>query len=145
MIRKPFSKKLHADNDEAAKTSAIEFFAKRYPKCRVVENPDKYGPDLEVWEGDLFYGHIECEVKHSWRSFFAYDTIQIPSRKAKYFVDNLNPIVLFMMNHDHTQAFIIDGEDISASSLKIVPNKYVPEGEAFFQVPVEKAELVDLA
>lgn len=143
MSYKKFSKKLYSQNDAQAKTLAIEFFQNRYPGSRVVENPNQYGPDLELWEGDLFYGYIECEVKHSWKTKdFPYNTIQIPSRKAKYFVENLHPIVLFMLNSDHSAAFIIDGEDISASPLVEVPNKYVASGEKFFQVPVSKAQKI---
>lgn len=130
-MRKPFSKTLYNNNDPA-KQKAIDYFANQ--GTTAVVNPDDYGIDLIV--DDTFY--CEVEVKHNWRGdSFPFNTLQIPERKTK-FAKLDKPVVFMVMNSEHTHAFLTTGDDVLASPLVEVSNKYVPNGEMFFQIPTSK-------
>ena len=49
-----------------------------------------------------------------------------------------------ILNNEQEYAFFIKGEDVEASPVVEVPNRYVPSGEMFFQVPLNKLKLVKL-
>lgn len=145
-MRKPFSKSLHDKNDKIAKSLAIEFINSFYEDLLAVENPDKYGIDIIIYEGDSVYGYAEAEVKHSWKGKkFPFNTIQFPERKRKLVEKSEGlPVLHFMTNTNQTMALIVDAFYVINSPLKEVPNKYVDRGEMFFQVPRIKAQFVDL-
>lgn len=138
MIRKHFSKELFDANDPTARELALDTCEKLY-KERGIPNPKRYGPDLVFKD---FY--VECEIKQHWKGKkFPYETIQFPERKVKYLTLD-KPTRFFMINKDLTYALIVTNEDMLASPLKMVHNKYVRMGEHFFQVPVSKAQFVKL-
>jgi len=119
------------------------------------DNPDKYGPDLIVEEVNIdthrynksptFF--CEVEIKRAWKGKdFTYKSIQIPHRKAKY-LDTIKygkECNFLILNNEQTHAFYILHNDLKTSPVAEVPNKYVPSGEMFFQVPLTKARLVEL-
>lgn len=133
--RKKFSPHLHARHDGTAKNVAMQWLESQGHES-VVENPDPYGVDV-LYELDGSSMQLECEVKLSWKGpKFPYATIQVMGRKQKYFNEGAD---LFMLNATGDAAFFIANEAILTSPPKIVPNKYVSEGEWFYDVPVENA------
>lgn len=128
---KKFDTHLYQQNDDA-KLVAIEYFTSIGK--RAIVNPDDYGIDLIV-DGDFY---CEVEVKHNWKGdTFPFDTLQIPLRKMKF--TNLDKRSYFMvMNSDRTRAIVIKAEDLLDSRIVNVPNKYLEQGEQFFQVPKSK-------
>ena len=139
--RKKFDYTLFKQNDKLARK-----VGKAYWKSldRVaIDNPDRYGPDLVV-DGVCY---CEMEIKRAWKGKdFKYKTCQIPHRKAKYLdKDKYSMQTHFLiLNNEQEYAFFIKGEDVEASPVVEVPNRYVPSGEMFFQVPLNKLKLVEL-
>ena len=139
--RKKFDYTLFKQNDKLARE-----VGKAYWKSldrTAIDNPDRYGPDLVV---DGVY-YCEMEIKRAWKGKeFKYKTCQIPHRKAKYLDFNKygRTTHFFIINNEQEFAFFIKGEDVEASPVVEVPNRYVPSGEMFFQVPLNKLKLVEL-
>ena len=109
-----------------------------------IDNPDRYGPDLVV-DGEFY---CEMEIKRAWKGKeFKYRTCQIPHRKAKYLDKDKydKPTHFLILNNEQDYAFYITAEDVASSPVVEVPNKYVPSGEMFFQVPLDKLNLVELS
>lgn len=126
---KSFDRKLYSVNDNA-KELAIEYF-KRLGMSAIV-NPNEYGVDLIV--DNQFY--CEVEVKHNWKgNSFPFPTLQIPERKKKFATLD-KPVVFMVMSSDRTKALVAKDDDVLSSPLKTVSNKYVKNGEKFFQVDV---------
>ena len=132
---KKFDKELYEKNDSLAKEAAKKFFAAQ--GVTAVDNPDKYGVDLLLDTGSS----IEVEVKHTWKDDFKFDTLQIPARKEKFAKLGC---VFMVFNSNITKAFIVHGDIVLASPKKEVYNKYMPKGEMFFQIPVDKLILCEL-
>ena len=130
-VRKKFDKKLYSNNDPA-KLMAISYFERR--NRTAIVNPDDYGIDLIV-DGKFY---CEVEVKHNWKgSKFPFNTVQIPERKSKFTVLD-KPVMFMIINSEHTHALLMKGTDVSESPLKEVKNKFVSDGEMFYQVPIDK-------
>lgn len=83
----------------------------------------------------LFY--VECERKTVWKDKFAYADVNFPERKLKYCQLD-KPTYFIMFNHDFSEYLVVKGDDLAASPLEIVPNKYITYGEKFFKVPLSK-------
>lgn len=137
--KKRFSKQLFSDNDSPAREAGIRYWeAMGY---MATPNYDQYGPDLLViTESERFYS--EVEIKRVWSGeTFQYDTLQIPERKRKFAGLDF-PCTFMVFNNEQTYAFLCEGSTLIASPLVEVPNRYVHEGEYFFQVPVSELKLV---
>ena len=137
-MRKKFDQDLYDQNDPL-KLRAIEYFKSK--GMNAIVNPNDHGIDLIV--DDKFY--CEVEVKHTWKgSNFTFPTLQIPDRKKKFAKVLDKPAMFLVFNHEHTHIFLVMAEDVRNSPMKEVPNKYVPEGEMFYQIPVNKLTKVRL-
>jgi len=144
-VRKQFSKALHDGHDEKARNQAKAFWTKR--GYLVKDNPNTKGVDLFLCNPDTeeIMAYLEVEVKNNWNSkAFQYDTLQIPERKARYFVEYGDKIIYMVFSKDLTQAFIADSLSFKNAKLKEVPNKFVSKGEYFYQVPVKDCDLVSM-
>jgi arginine/ornithine N-succinyltransferase beta subunit len=144
-VRKKFSKSLHDQHDDPARAKVKAYFTKQ--GFRVIDNPNTKGVDLMLLDRKTseVVGYVEVEVKNNWhKKVFQYDTLQLPERKAKYIQLYGNNIQYLILSKDLTQAFIIGSLSLKRSPLVEVPNKYVPKGEFFFQVPVKKCKLIKL-
>ena len=53
-------------------------------------------------------------------------------------------VVFWVMNNDCTQAFRVYSSDMKDEYIKPVPNKFVPEGELFYCLPVEVGAFISL-
>lgn len=136
-IRKKFDKELYAQCDTTAKQKAIEIMSKKGYDCK--ENTKRTQVDLVVFEDSEIKFYIEVEQKLVWKTDkFPYDSINFPSRKEK-FTKLEKPTLFIMFNYDLSQYLCITGEDLITSNLEIVRNKYVPYGEYFFKVSLDKA------
>ena len=137
-VRKKFDRKLYSNNDPA-KLKAISYFERR--NRTAIVNPDDYAIDLIV-DGKFY---CEVEVKHNWKSnIFYFSTLQIPERKTKFAKISDKPVMFMVINSIHSHAFLANKIDVLDSPMKEVPNKYVPEGEMFYQIPVKKLTKVRL-
>jgi len=140
--RKRFDPALYAENDEIART-----FVKNILKgsgFQAMDNPKKRGVDLLIYKDSVHIANIECEIKRVWKTTeFPYESIQIPERKEKY-TGLDKPTIFVMLNGDQTQYLAIKDKTLLASPKKEVPNKYVYQGEFFFQVSKDQVTFNDL-
>jgi len=131
-VRKKFDKDLYDTYDSIAKEAAKDALQKKgYTVC---DNTDKYAQDLVAEkDGEMFL--VETEVKNVWKGpEFPYDTVQLPQRKQKFFVE---PTLFYIWNKQLDSAITFLSEDIKDLTPVEVPNRYVYKGEYFFQIPLD--------
>ena len=134
-IKKRFDRDLYKKYDELAKDATRLHYKKQGTILK--DNPDRYRQDL-VCDDHM----VECEVKLVWDGVdFPYDSVQLPQRKAKFF-DKLTQF--YIWNKSFSKAATFWSEDIKDLVPVEVPNKYVYNGEYFFQVPLELVTFVAL-
>ena len=126
MIYKKFNEESHATNDRPAKDLVINFLKSK--GLDAMENPDKYGIDIVV-------PRYEVERREIWIDEFPFKTVHIPARKEKFLKHS---IVYVVVNKDFNKMMFCRSEIIRQYNLIEVPNKSVPEGEYFYDVPIEK-------
>ena len=126
MIYKQFNKESHAVNDKPAKDLVINFLKSK--GLDAMENPDKYGIDIVV-------PRYEVERREIWIDEFPFKTVHIPARKEKFLKHS---IVYVVVNKDFDKLMFCKSEVIKQCNLIEVPNKSVPEGEYFYDVPIEE-------
>ena len=139
MIRKPFNQAVHDACDPPAREAVIRFHESRGYYAKPF---DKYKVDLII-ENEFMVpvGYAEIEMR-DWEEC-PFSTIHIPERKKKLF-DNDMPTTYFVVSKSLKRAWWCKTEEILESPLIEVKNKAVPEGEYFYDVPVDKFRCVDL-
>ena len=126
MKYKQFCKENHAANDKPAKDVVINFL--KLIGIDAMENPDQYGIDIIV-------PRYEVERREIWIDKFPFKTVHIPARKEKFLKHS---IIYTVVNRDFNKIMFCTSEVIRQYNLIEVPNKSVPEGEYFYDVPIEK-------
>lgn len=140
-MRKPFDSQLFSENDARARETVAQFLHATN-ECTVEENPDIYGVDLIVTGVLGNQWAVEVEIKRVWSGpDFPWATVQLPERKRKYLEQGL-PVEYWLLNFDCTSAIVIPGELLDEYPPVEVPNKYVANGERFFQIPVKRCRRV---
>jgi hypothetical protein len=132
MIYKQFNKENHATNDKPAKDLVINFLKSK--GLDAMENPDKYGIDIVV-------PRYEVERREIWIDKFPFKTVHIPARKEKFLKHS---IVYVVVNKDFDKIMFCRSEIIRQYDLIEVPNKSVPKGEYFYDVPIEKWRIYNI-
>jgi len=142
--RKRFDRELFEKYDKAAREATSNHL--RTQGYKVMEHPDRYAQDLlfyrssDDWENPNICLKAECEVKIIWSGTeFPYDSVQLPQRKEKFF-DGLTQF--FIWNKDLDTAVTFWDNDIKDLTPVEVPNKYIAKGEYFYQIPMERVEIV---
>ena len=138
---KPFDQKLFDDNDEIAKRAVSEYLKKNFDS--IVFFGDQYVIDILIVNPNKTVVMIEVEKRSNWVDKFPFDTVHVPYRKRKYFIDSQFPAYLFSVRSDCQKALYCDGETIINSPVKTVSNKYLND-EPFFDVSIDKWTLVNL-
>ncbi len=136
-MKKRFDKALYDKYDKAARQRTQLHLERKGYKVR--EHPDHYAQDLIATKGgkDLL---VECEVKVVWDTDkFPYDTVQLPERKKKFFVE---PTLFYIWNNKLNKAITFFSEDVKHLTPVEVPNKYVCKGEYFFQIPMDLTKTI---
>jgi hypothetical protein len=135
-VRKLFDKVLYEENDKNCKEALMKLMV-NVNKLNIQVNPKKRGVDLLVFEKDKHIFNIEVERKRTWKKEFLFNSVQFPERKNKYCQLEL-PTLFVMFNEDYSQFLAVTSKDLISSPKAMVRNKYVPYGEFFFQVPLDK-------
>ena len=129
-MNKEFSKELFRKHDQDARDATKNFLSSK--GWLVTDHPDRYAQDLVARKGDIEV-LVECEVKLGWRNGkFPFDTVQLPERKAKFFVPST---AFFIWNKPLTEALYFWSPDIQHLEPALVPNKYMKK-EYFYRVPL---------
>lgn len=133
---KKFDVDLYKKNDLLAKHKARQLFNLILKDSNIYENPNQYSIDLIIDRNNERFGYIEAEIKQIWISEqFPFDTIQIPKRKLKFTEEELN-VYFCVFSKDLSYVAVITKEILLKSPLVEVSNKYIANGEYFFQVDV---------
>lgn len=130
---KKFNKSLFQQNDPKSRRVVKEYFAKQGIVLK--DNDNKFGVDLVSEDQTL---QVEVEHRLIWETDeFPYEEINVPERKAKFFVDNSVSYVI--LSKDYSRAGMIDGKELRKhivdDNLRESSNKYVKVGEYFYKVP----------
>lgn len=140
--RKHFDKKLYETFDAKAKTKVLELLVPTGLKA--CESPKKTAVDLMVYRDRDHIFNIETEVKSVWlEDTFPYANVQFPHRKEKYALLD-TPTIFVMFNGRMNKFLSVTSQDLLASPIEMVRNKYVKFGEYFFQVPLDRVSFNDL-
>lgn len=104
-----FDKTAHQQFDEVGKNAAIKIFSRT--KYTLKHNPDIYGVDFLVFEGDVQKFTLEVEVKNFFTTFESLPSfVHVPERKRKFFIVQNSMFLLF--NNNCTIGLLIDGTTI---------------------------------
>ena len=130
---KEFSKSLFRRNDPKSRKIVIEYFKNR--KIILIHNENKFGVDLVAKDGSM---SVEVEHRNSWNvAEFPYSDVNVPERKAKYFVEN--NVHYAILSKDYSHIGMISGKElrkyITEATLTECSNKFIKEGELFYKVP----------
>lgn len=143
--RKQFSNKLYEKYDKLARIAFTDWVNSRKGvsdiTMEVIDHPyGRYGVDLAVKWSDGTVILFDVEVRPVWKvGKFPWATIHLPERKKKFTKYNY-PVFFIAFRQDYKAFVIISGE--SLGWLVHVPNKFVGEGEYFFDVDINKCTQV---
>jgi hypothetical protein len=137
MIRKRFDPELYAQNDEMAKKAVRRIF--RGSGLSIKPHVKKRDVDLQVFDGKEHLFNVETEIKRVWKpgEDFKYENVQFPARKEK-FCKLDKPTYFIMFNRDTSEYLVVPDKVMLKSPKVEVPNRFCPQGEYFFQVPLKK-------
>lgn len=141
MKHKTFDYGLYNGNDDEARQNTIEWLD--YHGYDAKPHPNPYAQDLVATcrRTDKQF-LVECEVKRVWkRGDFPFQSVQLPERKKKFFDEKT---LFFIWSGTGLRAVIFWSSSIKHLEPVEVKNKYVSEGERFFQIPLELVRQVEL-
>ena len=128
--RKPFSKGNHAANDGSGKAVVLNYL--RNNGIKAIENPDDYGVDIMA-------PRFEVERRTIYSHKWPYDTVHVPERKTKFLVHDIYYVVVIhheVNNNIYDSLMFCESDIIKKCNLLEVPNNSMPEGEYFYDVPI---------
>ena len=140
MRGKRFSKYLFEENDERAKKT-VEALKDFFGIDEFKDSKTRYEIDREGYRQGNHVVNVEVEVKQHWKDgheSFPFEDINLPLRKAKYFDLEL-PTYFVIFSADCRGGMIFSDRTAKNSPQVEVPNRYVPEGELFYKIPMSKA------
>jgi Holliday junction resolvase-like predicted endonuclease len=137
-MQKPFDQGLYDAHDARGREAVKAWLKQR--GCRV-EDFFQYDVDLIVQKGTRWICFVEVEVR-GW-NVCGYDTIHIALRKKKL-LDNEMPTYMFVVGNSLKTAYFCNAKKILSCPVVEVKNRFVSEGEMFFDVPVKMFKQINL-
>jgi len=140
--RKPFNKQMYDMYDGLVKDGMMKILKK--DGHEIVRSSENFGADIvSKKDGDTYYS--EGEMKSSWKNVWPtnWKEIRIPERKVKLLnkYDNLD---FYIFNFDLSQCWRINQDLLTSDRCKEAYGRRIKEGEQFFHIPYEEAELLIL-
>jgi len=144
---KKFSGNLYVRNDAEARAIIRHHINTASDEMEARDNEDRYGADIVVEEYDPvelttdFVKYIECEVKQHWGNTdeFPFPELNIPERKAKFADKGAE---FWVLNKLMNRALVVQPDSLTSDRLEEVKNRYCPEGELFFKIPLDECQLI---
>ena len=144
--RKRFDPIAYKQSDNKAKNCITNYL--KTIGHTVLDTEENFGVDLVSTLEGITYNH-EVEMKHMWEGDWPewWKDIHIPFRKNRLIVQvfNADPLANFyfyIIRGDCEVAWKMDANMVKDSPVVEVPNRAIREGEYFFKVPVDKADLI---
>ena len=145
MVNKRFSSNLFKNNDEAAKNAA-EFLKEFFGVDEFTDGETRYAIDRQGYRNGQHCINVEVEIKQHWKNGhkpFPFEDINLPQRKEKYFDLDL-PTFFVIFSADCKGCVVFSDRTAKNSKLAEVPNRYVPKGEYFYKILINKAAYIKL-
>lgn len=146
-VRKRFNKHLYEAYDAKAREALKVHLENRGHS--ILSEEEDYNVDL-VSEKNGYTYYNEAEVKVAWKSDWPTDwkEIRIPERKQRLldkYKDKNGVLNFYIFRNDMKQAWRIKDTLLKKENLKEAKGRYIKEGELFFHIPYQDAELLELA
>lgn len=146
VVRKKFSPSLYKKYNKMAIAAGTKYLEAN--GFTITSSKEDKKADFHATKDNKDY-LFEVEVKNVWSGEWpkAWKDIQLPERKSRLikYADSQNKKLNFLIfRNDLKAAWKIDGDIVSNSNTKEVSNRYVPNGEMFYIVPIEKAKYIEL-
>ena len=146
--RKEFSQKRYNEADKKAKQTIINYL--KPMNYTLIDASENFSFDLACYISDQVHSFHEVEIKHQWKDTWpdSWKEIRIPFRKIKLITlwKEKYPNCLlsfYVLNHFCTKAWHIKGNVVETSEVKEVSNRLVKQGEKFFHIKVNDANLLE--
>ena len=132
-----FSQELYDENDGKAKKALRDYLDSKGIPTVIHED---YGPDIKAFQ-EVFH---EVEVKRGWQGDWnnRWPTVHISARK-KRLMEGGRRVVFWVMNLDCSQAFVVHSQEMKDEYITEVSNTLNPDGEMFYDLPVDIGQFVD--
>lgn len=135
-MKKAFSQELFDQNDTPAREKVKRSFAEIWG-LTLVDNSDKYGPDLVAYRGSVFEGFVEIEVKHNWLgNRFPFPTVHFPKRKERIFGEG--PMIFVVMNKHMTHFIWFRLNSLKSARVITKRTRLTDFQEGFLEIPVSE-------
>ena len=133
-----FNKQAYQACDPKAKKAVRAYLDSKNIFTNIQED---YGPDIHSWVS-IYH---EVEIKSSWEDEWPamWTTVHVPYRKKKY-LDGGRRVMFWVLNKECTKAWHIDGKHMKEEYVSSIPNTRYPEGEDFYDIPIELCQLIEV-
>jgi hypothetical protein len=142
---KKFDRNLYNRSDGKSKGAISKYLrSKKHIITNVVE---KYSCDIESMSEDGTLCFSETEIKYSWKGEWpeSWKDVRIPYRKKKLLEKIEKNLTFYVLRADCKEAWVITDSALKKYAETVeIPNRYVPEGEKFYSIPVDKIHKITL-
>lgn len=147
-VKRPFSRRLYDMADAPAKSKVVNYLTNNGHEILSAE--EDFNVDIKSKKNDNMY-FSEVEIKYAWKGDWnpSWKEIRIPYRKYRlinqvHALDSRPFFNFYILRSDLEYAWRIKDYIVEESEVKEAKGRYIKEGEHFFHIPYEKAELVKL-
>ena len=146
VVRKKFSPSLYKRYNRMAMAAGTQYLEAN--GFTITSSEEDKKADFHASKDNQDY-LFEVEVKNVWSGDWpkAWKDIQLPERKSRLikYADTQNKKLNFLIfRNDLKAAWEIDSDVVSNSDTREVSNRFVPNGEMFYIIPIEKAKYIEL-
>lgn len=145
-VRKPFNRALYQAFDASAKEALVELLQKQGHTIELTA--ETFNADVVSRKGGHTYFN-EVEVKTAWKGDWPehWAEIRLPERKKRLvdmYHDKGGFLNFYIFSPDFKQAWRIKDSLLTEDIIRVAKGRYILEGEKFYHVPYESAELLTL-
>lgn len=140
---KQFDREIYSETNQRAIEAVLAHL--EHEGLYALPNDDLFGPDVVVYRGFRPAYYVEVEMKLVWKADqdFPFQSVQLPERKRKFMELGL-PVEFWILRADAKVSVIIPDYVVKEDILVEVPNRLVPSGELFYQVPISECIVKEL-
>jgi len=146
-IKYKFNPRSYERNDPPCRKATKKYFydiGMRDKKIPIIllDNPDKYGPDLMLEDGSEYFEVYHCRTWKNINTTWPYRVYNLPQKKgndAKRHKCNqvgidLNYTMIALVSWQDTRAWVMNNEAVE------IPNKRILNGEYMYEIPGKYVE-----
>ena len=134
---KKFDRALYNRSDGKSKDVIVKYL--RSKKHIITNVKEKFSCDIESISEDGTVCFSETEIKYGWKGEWPthWVNVRIPYRKQRLINKIEKNLTFYVLRADCKESWVISDVALKKySTIVEVPNRYVPEGEKFFSIPV---------